>query len=243
MKNNLPVILLKGLIILPYQEVRLELSNEISLRVIDIASLRHLDHILVVCPKNQIEENPEVSDLPKVGVIGKIRTKIELPNGHFRIVIGGLERVKVDSYYNYHGELDVLGASVTKIELPKFKEIEETAKKKMLLSVLNKYISNSPQLSNTILGSIKDVNNLDKLTDMITNFVPLSFEKKLSYMAELNPLKRAERLITDLNIELEILALDKKIEKELKKGLETSQKEFILKEKIKEIKKELGEDD
>jgi ATP-dependent Lon protease len=140
MKNNLPVILLKGLIILPYQEVRLELNNDISLRVIDIASLKHLNHILVVCPKNQMEENPEVSDLPKVGVIGKIKTKIELPNGNFRVVIAGLERVKVNEYYNYHGELDVLGATVTKIELPKFKEIEEQAKTKMLLSVLTKYL-------------------------------------------------------------------------------------------------------
>ncbi len=243
MKNNLPVILLKGLIVLPYQEVRLELSNEISLRVIDISALRHLNHILIVCPKNQIEESPEVSDLPKVGVIGKIRTKIELPNGHFRIVIGGLERVKIDEYYNYHGELDVLEATVTKIELPKFKEVEETAKKKMLLSVLTKYINSSPSLSNYILGNIKNVENLDKLTDMITTFVPISFEKKLEYMAELNPLKRADKLIIDLNIELEIIALDKKIEKDLKKGLEASQKEFILKEKIKEIKKELGEDD
>jgi ATP-dependent Lon protease len=78
---------------------------------------------------------------------------------------------------------------------------------------------------------------------MITAFVPLSFEKKLAYMAELNPLKRAERLITDINIELEIISLDKKIENELRKGLEASQKEFILKEKIKEIKKELGEED
>lgn len=243
MKNNLPVILLKGLIILPYQEVRLELNNDISLRVIDIASLKHLNHILVVCPKNQMEENPEVSDLPKVGVIGKIKTKIELPNGNFRVVIAGLERVKVDEYYNYHGELDILGATVTKIELPKFKEIEEQAKTKMLLSVLTKYINSSPSLSNSILSSIKDIHNLEKLTDMITAFVPLSFEKKLAYMAELNPLKRAERLITDINIELEIIALDKKIENELRKGLDASQKEFILKEKIKEIKKELGEED
>lgn len=243
MKNNLPVILLKGLIILPYQEVRLELNNDISLRVIDIAALKHLNHILVVCPKNQMEENPEVSDLPKVGVIGKIKTKIELPNGNFRVVIAGLERVKVDLYYNYHGELDILGATVTKIELPKFKEIEEAAKTKMLLTVLTKYVNNSPSLSNSILGSIKEIHNLEKLTDMITAFVPLSFEKKLAYMAELNPLKRAEKLITDINIELEIIVLDKKIENELRKGLDESQKEFILKEKIKEIKKELGEED
>ncbi|HOP65660.1 MAG TPA: endopeptidase La [Bacilli bacterium] len=243
MKNNLPVILLKGLIILPYQEVRLELSNKISLRVIDIASLNHLDHILVVCPKNQKEETPEVGDLPKVGVIGKVKTKIELPNGNFRIVIAGLERVKVNEYYNYKGELDILGASVTKIELPKFKEVEEKAKTKMLLSVLTKYIDSSPNLSNSILSSINGINDLEKLTDMITNFVPLSFTKKLEYMSQLNPLKRAEKLIEDLNVELEIIALDKKIEKKLRQGLEDSQKEFILKEKIKEIKKELGEND
>ncbi len=241
MKYDLPVILLKGLVLLPYQEVRLELNNNISSRVVDISNLNHNSRVLVVCPIDEMEENPEVSDLPKVGVVGKIKTKIELPNGNFRVVIFGIERVKVNKYFNYQGEEDVLGSNVEKLILPKFNEIAETAKIKKLVDVVTKYVNNIPSISNSIIGTIKETQNIEKLTDMIASFVTLPLTKKLYYMGELNPLKRAEKLIKDLSVELEIVALDKKIDKELKKGLEKSQKEFVLKEKIKEIQKELGE--
>lgn len=241
MKNNLPVMLLKGLILLPYQEVRLELNNNLSRRIVEISSKNHNDQVLVVCPIDQMEENPSVSDLPRVGVIGKIKTKVELPNG-LRVVINGLERVKVEDYYNYQNE-DFLGSEVIKIELPKFNEIEEKAKIKKLKSITVKYINANPNVSNSILNMVKKTDDLDKLTDIITSFIPFSIEKKILYMCELNSLKRAESLIKDLTIELEILSLDKKIDYELKNSLESTQKEFILREKIKEIRKELGEED
>ncbi len=241
MKNNLPVMLLKGLILLPYQEVRLELNNNLSRRIVEISSKNHNDQVLVVCPIDQMEENPSVSDLPRVGVIGKIKTKVELPNG-LRVVINGLERVKVEDYYNYQNE-DFLGSEVIKIELPKFNEIEEKAKIKKLKSITVKYINANPNVSNSILNMVKKTDDLDKLTAIITSFIPFSIEKKILYMCELNSLKRAESLIKDLTIELEILSLDKKIDYELKNSLESTQKEFILREKIKEIRKELGEED
>lgn len=241
MKNNLPVMLLKGLILLPYQEVRLELNNNLSRRIVEISSKNHNDQVLVVCPIDQMEENPSVSDLPRVGVIGKIKTKVELPNG-LRVVINGLERVKVEDYYNYQNE-DFLGSEVIKIELPKFNEIEEKAKIKKLKNITVKYINANPNVSNSILNMVKKTDDLDKLTDIITSFIPFSIEKKILYMCELNSLKRAESLIKDLTIELEILSLDKKIDYELKNSLESTQKEFILREKIREIRKELGEED
>lgn len=242
MINNLPVILLKDLILLPFQEVRLDLNNKISRQVIDISSKDFNGHILVVCPIDQMEENPAVTDLPYVGVVGRIKSKIELPNGNFRIGITGLERVKVLNYYNKKNEEDILYSEIMKIELPKFNETEETVRYRKLMEMLKKYIKKSPNISNSILSILKNIKSLDKTTDMITTFIPFDINKKIGYMAELNPLKRAESLIKDLNIELEILALDKKIEKDLQSHLEETQKEFILREKVKEIKKALGEE-
>lgn len=243
MINNLPVILLKDLILLPFQEVRLDLNNKLSRRVIDISSKEYNDHILVVCPIDQMEENPAVTDLPYVGVIGRIKSKIELPNGNFRIAITGLERVKVLNYYNKKSEEDILYSEIMKIELPKFNETEEMVRYRKLMEMLKKYIKKSPNISNSILSILKNIKSLDKTTDIITTFIPFDINKKIGYMAELNPLKRAESLIKDLNIELEILALDKKIEKDLQSHLKETQKEFILREKVKEIKKVLGEED
>ena len=114
-KSNLPVILLKNLVLLPYQEIRVELKNEISKRVTEISKLYHDSEVLVVCPLDPLEENPDTSDLPKVGVVGKIKNIIELPNGNMRLLISGLYRVKIIDYVNYSNESEVLDAIITRL--------------------------------------------------------------------------------------------------------------------------------
>ena len=242
MKNKLPVMLLKGLVMLPTQEVRVDLNNEISRNVISISNIHHDNQLLIVCPKDKLEENPDVSDLPNIGVVGKIKSKSELPGGILRIVIVGLERVRVEEYANNIEDETILEAIVTNIDLPKFNPIEEAAITNKLLESLRSYINISPYISNSLLNSVEGVSDLYKLTDMITLFIPFTIEKKLGYMEEINALKRAESLIIDLSIEIEILALDLKIDENLRMELDSSQKEFILKEKIRQIKKELGEE-
>ena len=98
MKNVLPVILLKNLLILPYQEVKIELNNEISRKTLELSSKSYNDEVLVICPLDEMEESPDISDLPKIGVVGKIKSKIELPNGHFKIKIAGCKRVTIVNY-------------------------------------------------------------------------------------------------------------------------------------------------
>ena len=115
-KSNLPVILLKNLVLLPYQEVRVEIRSDISKKVTEISRLYHDSEVLVVCPLNTLEENPDTSDLPRIGVVGKIKSVIDLPNGSMRVIINGLDRVKVISYVNYSNESEVLDSIITNIE-------------------------------------------------------------------------------------------------------------------------------
>lgn len=243
MNNLLPVMLLKGLVLLPNQEVKLDINNKISKKIIMTSSKNYNDEILVVCPKDQKEEDPEVTDLPLVGVVCKITSKIELPNGHLKIKLKGLKRVAIEEYLNNDKDIDILECNYIEIKLPKFDEVEQIAKRRKLIDILKKYIDLNPEISNSIINRIKDEEDLYKITDQITLFLPLSIEKKLEYMEEINPLKRAEQLIKDLNIEIEVILLDEIIDERLSEELENTQKEFILKEKIKQIKKELGEED
>ena len=126
MKNNLPVMLLKRIVLLPGQELRLDLNSEISSKVIDLAINKHGSKILIVCPIDPYEESPDVSDLPNVGVVGLIKGKLELPNGNVRIVVSGKNRVKVLEYVNEIADGDILKAHTLDIEFPKFEEVEET---------------------------------------------------------------------------------------------------------------------
>ena len=105
MKKNLPVMLLKGTVLLPFQDVRLDLNSDVSSKVIDLAMQKHTSNILIVCPKNPFEESPDISDLPSVGVVGKIKSKLDLQNGNIRIVAG-------DASYPYGSIVRVKGSKL-----------------------------------------------------------------------------------------------------------------------------------
>ena len=241
MKYNLPVVLLKGLIILPDQEIKLEINNVYSKKTISISKEEYDSKVLVICPKNQKEEEPDVSDLPRVGVVADVVSSIKLPNGNDRVILKGINRVAVNKFFNLNKNRDVLLSKVQDIELPKLNRKEKEASKRKLIQLLRKYIKANSSISNSILSQVTHLSNLDLLTDKIALFLPLTFSKKLDLMQEINANKRARTLIEDIMIELEIIALENQIDNDLKIELDNTQKEFILKEKIKLIKNELGE--
>ena len=245
MSKKLPVILLKGLVLLPFQEVKLDLNNALSKEIISLASKNYKNEVLVVCPKDQIEENPEVSDLPTVGVVGHIKSKMQLAEeeGTLRITITGKTRVYIDKYLNPFPNPDILAAEVHVVDLPRFSDIEVKAAKIKLIDILEDYIKASPGESNSILSVVRKNKDINKITDMVTSFVSLSIDKKLSYMQEINAIKRARNLSRDLKIQIEVLKIDEDLDESVRMELEGSQKDFILKEKIRQIKKELGETD
>ena len=243
MKTNLPVMLLKRIVLLPFQDVRLDLNNDISSRVIDLSMRKHNGEILIVCPIDPYEESPDVSDLPSVGVVGKIKSRLELPNGNLRLVVSGTKRVKILEYVNEIADGDILKAHTMEIELPRFDEVEEITLRRKMLEILNTYIDTSSTMSNSVLSSVKDITDINKITDIIVPFMPFKIEKKLLYMQEINPLHRANALVYDLSIELQVAQLDEKLDDALREDFERTQKEFVLREKMDAIKKELGETD
>lgn len=240
--NNLPVMLLKGIVLLPYQDVKLDLSSNISSKVIDVAINKYDSNILVICPVNPYEEAPDISDLPNVGVVGKIVNKLDLPNGNIRIVVSGIKRVKISQFIHRKEDYDLLTSEFDEVELPKFDEVEETALRRKIIELLKEYIETSMS-SNSVLASIRNVLDLGRLTDIIVSFMPFSLNKKLLYMRELNALHRANALVYDLSIELQVAQLDVKLDEVLRNEFEENQREYVLREKLEVIKKELGEDE
>ncbi|MBQ3142785.1 MAG: endopeptidase La [Bacilli bacterium] len=242
-KSNLPVILLKGLVLLPHEEVRIELNNDLTKKTIELSNLYHDDEVLIVSPINSLEESPDSNDLPKIAVVGKVKSNISLPNGNSRILLVGLYRVKVYNYVNYSNEDNILEAIISNIEVNENNEIEETALLRKLFILIEDYIISNPNISNSIMSQIKGLTDLGKLTDLISNFINLSFDKKFKLMCTVSSNERAKFLIKELAIEKKILDLEKRIDETVESSINKSQQEFILKEKIKHIKSELGEID
>lgn len=240
-KTNLPVLFLRGIAVLPNNELRVEISLEQEKQIIETSEEFHDDHLLLIALKDILEESPSLLELPKIGVLGRIKSNITLSNGVMRLVIHALERTEVLSYLEVErGFTEAFVIPCQDYDLDPF---EESAIKRVLLRDLNTFIETSSLMSNSILGKVTGIKSLDTICDMVINELPLSYENKLKYIEVINPIIRSKMVIEDINRELETVKLENKIDLELKKELDNSQKEFVLKEKIKLIKKELGEED
>ena len=239
MNNLLPVLILNEVIILPNQEIKIDLNNELSKKVIFASGKNDLNKVLVIAPKNSLESSPSLEDLPKVGVIAFVKSKVELSNNKLRVILKGENRVSTNKYYR-NQNTNVLKCSYNVIELPTFSKANETAILRKLIELTKEYISLNKNVSNSILKMLDDKKNLSDITDIITSFLPFNFNKKLLYMETINPLTRAENLINDLNEEILVTNIDRQLDEKLTESIENGQREYILKEKLKEINNELG---
>lgn len=238
-ETNLPVIFLKNNILFPYNEIRVEFNTSKDKLVLENAFKYNDNHLLLVNLTDPLEENPSIRDLPDIGVIGKIKSKIELSNGTIRVVVVGLERVSVLNYLE--GEYGYLESFVLPIDELDYDENEVRALRRILFRDLHHYIDNSSMMSNSVIGRVNGVDNISKLTDIICAELPIDYTKKIRYLNMLNPVDRLKLLMEDLKREIETIKLENEIELSLKDKIDDSQRDYLLREKIRIIKEELGE--
>ncbi len=238
-ETNLPVLMLRNILLFPYNEIRVEFIKIKDKKIIDNAIKFNDNHILLINMADPLEERPSIESLPDVGIIGRIKSKIELSNGVFRVVIVGLSRVQVLNYLDNedgYNEAFVVPSREFDDDIK-----EEEALRRILVKNLNNYIDTSSMMSNSVLGRIAGVDNIDKLTDIVASELPVSYSNKIKYLYEINPIQRMKKLIEDLQKEIETVQLENEIELNLKEKIDSSQREFLLREKIRIIKEELGE--
>lgn len=238
-KRKLPVLALKNIILFPHSEIRLELENDKDKELISLAESYYNKHILIIHPSDELEASIDKTNFPRIGVIGYINMKIDLPNNKTRIVIRGLNRVNVLSYVDEEDGIKV--SNFEKIELKKLTEVEEVAYARSLIKQTEFYIEHCPSVGNSILSDILGVNDIDKITDVLTMFIPGTYSRKLEYLNEVSPKSRVMMLLDDINMEISVTDLEQEIEDKVAFELDKSQREYILNEKIRIMKEELGE--
>lgn len=238
-KTKLPVLVLKNIILFPHSEIRLELENDKDKELISLADSYYNKHILIIHPNNELEASIDKTSFPRIGIIGYINMKLDLPNNKTRIVIRGLNRVKVLSYTS---EVDGIKVSYFEdIKTSKLSSVEEMAYSRSLIKQTEYYIEHCPTASNSILSDILGVNDIDKITDILTMFIPGTYQRKLEYLNETSPTTRVMMLLDDINMEISVTELEQEIEDKISFELEKTQRDYILNEKIKIMKEELGE--
>ena len=239
-QTNLPILYLRDVVLLPFNDTRLEFSNDIDKKILNIAESNYDGYVLLINLNDPLEEDPDYNTLPNIGILGKIKSKIDLPNGITRVVMTGIDRVEIVSVTNSN---DILSAFVVSTKEYDYNEVEASALRRVLYRKLDEYIDISPYMSNTVIGRITEVKNISKLSDIIVSELPLEYNEALKYVGITNPMNRIREITLDLSKEIETVRLENEIEDNLKVKLEEEQKEYMLREKIKLIKEELGEVD
>ena len=238
MKFNLPVILLKGTVLIPQNELKLEFEDELSKNIIDEAELFHDNKILIVT-KSSIEENIIIKDLPKIGTIAEITRKLELPNGKVRIVLEGKTRASIIEYLN--PTKDIIESIVSVIPKEQISDEVKNGILKKLNTELDIFIERVPYMSNSLLSLISDTNDLSVITDIIVNHMPLENKRLFEYLLQSKSIKRTEMILEDIYKQERLFNIEKNIDTKVKKELDKDQKNFYIKEKIKQLQGELGE--
>ena len=240
-KTSLPVIVLKGIVLLPHCELRVEFKDDLEKSILQNAEDYSDNHIVVVTEIDQLEENIDIKKLPKVGIVAKIKNKIVLANNRVRVILEGINRADIHSYIKYGEALDTLECEIGPSTLVELDHKEEFALVRKLLQQLETLINKAPYMSNSILAELSGITNINIISDIVCQFLPTPPSRKLEYIKEINPNIRVKMLLQDIKDELEIIELENKIDLDLRKKLDDSQKEYFLREKIRIIKEELGD--
>ncbi len=228
------VLVINDMVIFPNNEVRIEYDNNSDKKLIDIFDHIDDDYMIIV---NPIEDAlVSITSFPKIGVLGRLKLKMNVPNGKTRIIIEGLKRVRLSSLEE-NGNF--YQASYQEILISP--EEDDKLYFDVLVKALDNYISKVPYMGNAIMSQLSSVETLNELCDLICSFLPINYEDKKKYITLLSPIKRAKYLIEDMQHDLKFVELEQKIEAEVDKELNDTQKEYFLREKIKAMQKELGE--
>ena len=235
MNNKLFVLIVNDMVIFPNNEVRIEYDNSYDKQMIDIVDRIEDNLMLIVNPIDNGDIN--VTSFPQYAVLGRLKLKMSIPNGKTRIVIEGIERVKISSFVE---EDNFYRASYDEVEIPEGEE--EKNYFSILGKALERYITKVPFMGNAVMGQLNGIETLSDLCDLIASFLPISYEEKKKYIITIDPIRRAKYLMTDMNRDLKFVELEQKIEAEVEQELNDSQKEYFLREKIKLMQKELGDE-
>ena len=240
-KINLPVIVLKGIILLPNNDIRLEFQDNETKNIIDVSEMFHDNKLLVIGQIDTIEESTNISELPKIGVISKINHKVKLPNGNIRVTISGISRAYVHEYMNLNNKLDSLECITSEILENKPDVATEPIILKKLYNEFEKHIRIVPYITNSILSTLVTVKTLSQMTDIIANQISSTNERLNEYLLTFDINTRVEMVLKDIYQEQEMYKIEKELEQKVKKSIDNSQKEYFLREKIKVIREELGD--
>ena len=237
---KIPAVALRGMVILPGMIAHFDISRDRSIRAIE-QCMMDSQKIFLSAQKDVEQEEPGADDVYHIGVIAEVKQVIKLQNNIVRILVEGIERAELSAF----AQTDpYLLAEVAPCVLPE-EGLSEEAKAAMVRSVqetYSRYQTVNPRAGKELLRQIGTIQDLPKLMDQVANNLPVSYEEKQKILEAMTLTERYEVLMALLLKEIEITAIQNEFQSKVKERVDKNQKEYILREQMKLIREELGED-
>ena len=237
---DLPLLPLRDVVVFPHMVIPLFVGRPKSIKALESA-MESERRIMLVAQKAAAKDEPSVEDMFEVGCVATILQLLKLPDGTVKVLVEGQQRAKVNKIEDgdQHFSANVTPVEAAVIALDKTSEIE--ALRRAVMQQFDHYVKLNKKIPPEILTSISSIDDAGRLADTIAAHLPLKLDAK-QVILDLAPVKeRLENLYEQLEREVDILNVDKKIRGRVKRQMEKNQRDFYLNEQVKAIQKELGE--
>ena len=236
---DLPLLPLRDVVVFPHMVIPLFVGRPKSIKALE-AAMEAERRIMLVAQKTAAKDEPAVTDMFEVGCVSTILQMLKLPDGTVKVLVEGQQRAAVD--HIDEGESHFT-ATVTPLEAAESGDTrsEIEALRRAVMQQFDQYVKLNKKIPPEILTSISSIDDPGRLADTIAAHLPLKLENKQLVLDLADVKARLENLFEQLEREVDILNVDKKIRGRVKRQMEKNQRDFYLNEQVKAIQKELGE--
>lgn len=238
-KTKLPLIPLRGMTVFPSMITYFDIGRKLSAGAVNEA-MNKGSYIFLIPQKDDDVEEPKIEDLISIGTVCEIKQIVNLPDGTKRVLVEGIRRAKLISF-NINEEF--ISGEIEDVIEENLDDLEIVALIREIKDEFGLFLKLTAGPLREMIGSFNETSNPDKLVDMVCSYILIDEQDKKEILEILDVKERLEKVLLHIKNEKEIVVLEKKIKAKVSKNTDKSQKEYYLREQLKIIQEELGEDD
>lgn len=239
-QQTLPMLPLRDVVVYPFMVIPLFVGRDKSIAALD-AAMEQDKPVFLLAQLNPNEEDPKVDDLHRMGTIANVLQMLKLPDGTVKVLVEGVERAQVldlnDTDQNY------FLAEVEQVQEFQDDPVDTEAMRRTLLSQFEQLSKLNKKIPAEVISTVNGIEDVSRLVDTVAAHLQIKLEHRQELLTMLNVSERLDALLQQLEAELDILQVEKRIRGRVKRQMEKSQREYYLNEQVKAIQKELGEGD
>ena len=235
--TELPLLPLRDVVVFPHMVIPLFVGRSRSIKALELA-MESGNTILLVAQKTASKDEPTVDDMYEIGCAATVLQMLKLPDGTVKVLVEGVERAKVEQVIDHETHFSGKAIAVTSTEDA---SAEAEALRRAVVAQFEQYVKLNKKIPQEILTSLSAIDDASRLADTVAAHLPLKLEQKQHMLESVAVVQRLELLLAQLETEIDILQVEKRIRGRVKKQMEKSQRDYYLNEQVKAIQKELGD--